>query len=119
VTTSESGVLPLESIVPPDRSIHEHNREEVGGNTIVVRPPTKTMKPRTENVSQLGPSRSREQQQEDEPTPRSMLVNLEHPQLLPEARDRDDGDHWYGAWLSEVDAVVRNKTWVIASLPDG
>jgi len=48
-----------------------------------------------------------------------MLANLDEPQTLNEPLTRDDKKLWYEAWESEADSLVRNKTWVLTSLPKG
>ena len=54
------------------------------------------------------------------PSPReAVTASVEEPQTLKEALARDDGELWYEAWESEVDSLVRNGTWVLASLPQG
>lgn len=118
-STRESDAMPLESIVPPEPSILAPDPEEYSGDTIVVRPPTEITKPRTETFSQQGLRRSGRQRQQEEPTPRAMLANLDEPQTLCEALERDNSDQWYEAWVSEVDSLVRNQTWSLASLPEG
>ena len=84
---------------------------------IVVRPPDNIVAPRGELVSEPGLRRSERQKHMGEPMGRAMLANLEEPQTLEEALASEDRKHWYEAWESEVDSLVRNKTWVLTTLP--
>jgi len=112
---SEQGFDGDTIIVRPPASLNE----EFGGDTIVVRPPARLDETRKENVSLSGLRRSERQRQQGEPLGRAMLANLDEPQTLNEALGRDDGALWHEAWESEVDSLVRNKTWVLAYLPEG
>ena len=41
------------------------------------------------------------------------------PKTLAEALKRSDADMWIAAALAEIDAHVRNNTWVLTQLPPG
>ena len=109
--------------IPPTTNVPDE--EGFGGDTIIVRPPGKVAETRGRPVSVVGPRRSERQRNTSQYTSsrissntmRAMVANLEEPQSLNEALGREDGEQWYEAWESEVDSLVRNDTWELASLP--
>ena len=102
-----------------DSRSKDTSEEEFGGDTIVVRPPAKLVESTTRQVSQSALRRSERKRNQEQPLARAMLAYIDEPQTLNEALERDDGDLWYEAWESEVDSLVRNRTWVLTSLPAG
>jgi len=99
------------------------NLEEFGGDTIVVRPPAEVLKPSKQRVSQVQPRRSGRQRNSEQATSantgRAMVAYVEEPQTLDEALGSENGKQWHEAWESEVDSLIRNKTWVLTQLPAG
>ena len=116
-----------EDTTPISQAAHQPDSEGFGGDTIIVRPPGKVVETRGRSVSVVGPRQSERQSNTSQYTSartsadtiRAMLAHLEEPQSLDEALARDDSEQWYEAWESEVDSLVRNETWVLASLPAG
>ena len=48
-----------------------------------------------------------------------MYAHIEEPQTLDQALASDESEQWREAWVSEVDSLVRNETWVLTTLPVG
>ena len=120
------GERTLENLAEQDSYVATRNEPDLegfGGITIIVRPPHRDNESRGRMVSLPGPRRSERQRNPSQHTysevPRAMIAHLDEPHTLKEALVSDDTDNWFKAWESEVDSLVRNKTWELSPLPAG
>ena len=52
-------------------------------------------------------------------TPPHLAKAESYPKTLAEALAREDGEHYYNAAVTEMEALLRNGTWELAKLPKG
>jgi len=115
-----------ENLAEQDSYVATRNKPDLegfGDDTIIVRPPHRDNESRGRMVSLPGPRHSERQinpsQHTNSQVPRAMIAHLDELHTLKEALANDDTDNWYKAWESEVDSLVRNKTWELSLLPAG